>query len=361
MRLAVKYVTCRRNGNGQLRWYWQRPGHKLVRLPDSEPDRVAMALRLNAEAEDRKPPPIDPATTKGTIAWLIAEYRQHERFTSRARKTRVAYNVWLKRLERMWGEFPAGAVSRALIVDWIESIPTAGNRLLAAAVLRRLLVLAKYYGLVEVNHAEKLELSRPQRRTQFFSNEDARRWLEAAGGCARPAQMRLAFALLLYTGQRPGDCLRMPWSRYNGSHIELRQQKTHKLMAVPCHRDLKAVLDAAKAERGLSTLIVGRGLSYTSFRRFWNEIRAAAELEHLQARDLRRTTVVKLGEAGCTEIEISSITGHSLADVKSILDSVYLVRTDPMAVAAITKWENANGTESNAALESRPAKAQKSS
>ena len=55
--------------------------------------------------------------------------------------------------------------------------------------------------------------------------------------------------------------------------------------------------------------------------------------------DLRGTAVTRLALAGCTEAQVASITGHSLRDVRSILDSHYLHRDPAMAEAAIQKLE----------------------
>lgn len=353
MRVVVKYVTSRANADGTRRWYWQRPGHELVRLPASEPERVVVALRLNAEAEGRKPEPVDPATTRGTVAWLARRYRESAQFDELAKKTKVAYGVWLRRIEAQWGDIPILGIPRSVVVEWIDGIDSPGNKLLAAAVLSRLFRIAVNHDFVTANHALRLELTSPPARTDHFTVAEARSWLESAKSVSRAPQMRLAFWLLLYTGQRVADCLTMPWSRYSGARIELRQKKTRKLMAVPCHRELRAVLDAAKAERGASTLIVGGRLGYDAFNRRWRAICKAIDLPGRQARDMRRTTVIKLAEADCTIPQISAITGHSLADIKSMLDTVYLVRTDGMAEAAIEKWENADGTNPNATLELR--------
>jgi hypothetical protein len=49
--------------------------------------------------------------------------------------------------------------------------------------------------------------------------------------------------------------------------------------------------------------------------------------------DLRGTAVTRLALAGCTEAEIATITGHSLHDVRSILDADYCttIRRSPKA------------------------------
>ena len=49
--------------------------------------------------------------------------------------------------------------------------------------------------------------------------------------------------------------------------------------------------------------------------------------------------MTRLALVGCTEAQIASITGHSLSDVKSILDAHYLHRDPALAREAIHKLE----------------------
>ena len=51
-----------------------------------------------------------------------------------------------------------------------------------------------------------------------------------------------------------------------------------------------------------------------------------------------------LAEAGCSELEIGSITGHSPKTVHVILEK-YAARTRKLAKSAMSKWEKAGGTE----------------
>ena len=50
-------------------------------------------------------------------------------------------------------------------------------------------------------------------------------------------------------------------------------------------------------------------------------------------RDLRRTGATKMAEAGCTEDELRSVTGHQSRDVLSI----YVRPTKKLAAAGINK------------------------
>ena len=57
------------------------------------------------------------------------------------------------------------------------------------------------------------------------------------------AHLQLALLLALWTGQRQGDLLRLPWSAYDGSYIRLRQSKTGARVVIPVGAPLKAALD----------------------------------------------------------------------------------------------------------------------
>ena len=61
---------------------------------------------------------------------------------------------------------------------------------------------------------------------------------------------RLAFALLLYTGQRVGDVVKLKRSDIIGGGIQLVQQKTGTPLAIPIHPALERALRAGPA-RGL--------------------------------------------------------------------------------------------------------------
>jgi hypothetical protein len=62
-------------------------------------------------------------------------------------------------------------------------------------------------------------------------------------------------------------------------------------------------------------------------------------VRQLTFNDLRGTAVTRLALAECTEAEIATISGHSLRDVRSILDSSYLNRDPELAENVIKKLE----------------------
>ena len=163
---------------------------------------------------------------------------------------------------------------------------------------------------------------------------------EAAFLKSAPAHLHLPLLLALWTGQRQGDLLRLPWSAYDGTHIRLRQGKTGARVVIPVGAPLKAALDAA-SKRGpiiLTNSCGGRGHRTASGRRGASPCKKAG-IVGVTFHDLRGTAVTRLAIVGCTEAEIATITGHSLRDVRSILDAHYLHRDPALGESAIRKLE----------------------
>jgi integrase len=151
--------------------------------------------------------------------------------------------------------------------------------------------------------------------------------------------LHLPLILALWTGQRQGDLLRLPWSAYNGTDIRLRQSKTGRRVVIPVGGPLKTMLDAVP-RRSPIILLNSKGRPWTrDFRAAWWKASIKAGIKDLTFNDLRGTAVTRLALVGCTEAEILAITGHTLNDVRSILDVHYLHRDRALAREAINKLE----------------------
>ena len=146
--------------------------------------------------------------------------------------------------------------------------------------------------------------------------------------------------LALWTGQRQGDLLRLPWAAYDGTRIRLRQSKTGTPVSVKVGAPLKVALDAAP--RVCPVILVtlkGRPWTTDGFRTSWWKACAKAGISGVTFNDLRGTAVTRLAIVGCTEAEIAAITGHTLRNVRSILDANYLHRDPALADNGICKLE----------------------
>jgi integrase len=181
------------------------------------------------------------------------------------------------------------------------------------------------------------------RADKIWGYEDEARFFASVA-----ALLHLPYMLAVWTGQRQGDLLRLPWSGYNGTHIRLRQSKSAKrgkpgkLVIVRVAIPLKAALDAAaKVKQGPIILVNAEGLPWTSsaFKSAWRDALRHAGITGLTFHDLRGTFVTRAALAGSTEAEIANITGHSMHDVRSILEANYLCRDPELGESAIRKLE----------------------
>jgi integrase len=154
------------------------------------------------------------------------------------------------------------------------------------------------------------------------------------------AELGLAMMLALWTGQRQGDLLRLPWSAYDRSAIRLQQSKTGRRMTIPVGEPLRALLDRTDRRSPLM-LTNGSGKPWTpdGFRTSWRKACAKAGVSGLTFHDLRGSAVVRLALADATVPQIATFTGHSLRDVEGILDAHYLGRDVKLAEIAIMKLE----------------------
>jgi integrase len=206
-------------------------------------------------------------------------------------------------------------------------------------VLARVLSWALHRRLIDQNPCEKGgRLYRGSRAEKIWTSDDEALFLARA-----PDHLHLPLLLALWTGQRQGDLLRLAWVDYDGTHIRLTQRKSglRKVrVVIPVGAPLKAALKATpKRSPLILTNLDGKPWTPDGFRSSWRKACTAAGVSGVTFHDLRGTAVTRLALAGCTEAEIGAITGHTLRDVRSILDSHYLHRDPALAESAIRKLE----------------------
>src|SRR5262249_9754626 len=127
------------------------------------------------------------------------------------------------------------------------------------------------------------------------------------------SKARLAHALLLYTGQRRGDVIRMGRQHIRDGVLTITQEKTSVTVPVPVHPQLRAILDATPSEH-LPFLVTQRGKPFPGPRFtqwFRNHCNAAGLPKRCVPHGLRKAAGRKLAEAGCTAHEIMAILGHT--------------------------------------------------
>ena len=346
--------------------YVKRLGFAQESFGTDEAKAIRRSVELNAQVKasrgELSRAGLKPVLAPGSFKHAIALYRGHEEigiapsddWSDLAPRTRKDYGQYLDEIERIYG--------LVLVRDFTEEDardlkgrfrmrPYAGNYLLR--VLSILIGFAaarrRIFGKFDNPMARVKKFGKKQgvtARRRYWTFDDEASFIETAE--AHDPEMAIYYYLLAYTGQRPGDVRGMDEADYDGEKIQVVQDKTDMEVWIHVHVDLKTALDVhlqRRRERGRlgGTLIAdknGERFNENFAATRWNAVAKVANIDtELQRRDLRRTAVVRLAEAGCEVPLIASITGHSTSSAHQILET-YLVRTSKMAKSAIIKLES---------------------
>ncbi|MEM6438543.1 MAG: tyrosine-type recombinase/integrase [Pseudomonadota bacterium] len=325
------------------------------RFPDDYGSPAFAAAFAAAQASRSEP------KARGTVQELFDRYQRSRGragsgrgFLDLAPPTQADYAAILRRLEPEFGNMPLGALAdprvRGVFLEWRDKrAETSARRAdYEFTVLARVFAWAFDRRLILANPLERAgRVWRGSRREFIWTEAD-----EAAFMRVAPPHLRLAMVLALWTGQRQGDLLRLPWSAYDGTHIRLTQGKTGERVKIPCFTPLRAALDSAPRRSPIIlTTADGRPWTADGFRSSWRKASKRAGVDGLTFSDLRGTTVTRMRRYGCTPAEIGSITGHRNAHVTAILEAHYAATDPALAESAIAKLET--GTKSPNRLPNR--------
>ncbi len=116
----------------------------------------------------------------------------------------------------------------------------------------------------------------------------------------------------LYLGQRGQDDIAMTWRTWDGAAVEVVQQKTGKSLTIPLHPIMRDLLEAIP-QRALVifTTRTGRPWKLDHLRHEVKRVLTEIAHPHYSRHGLRKNAVNNLLEAGCSEKQVSAVTGMS--------------------------------------------------
>ncbi|AGT08328.1 tyrosine-type recombinase/integrase [Paracoccus aminophilus] len=257
-----------------------------------------------------------PPAPKRTIKGLIQKYMESERWPELAKNTRISYLRHFRYFEEVMGTIDPATLRTVHVYemrDALKETPTDANRKVGALVT--LLGHAIRIGWLDRNVAigvMQLKGRRPPRKPWPADKINAFR-------DAADAQTRLVFELLLGTGQRIGDVLRMQWGDLEDGGIALRQTKTGTVLWIPVTEALAAIL--AQTPRIGATIVAQKNGSPVSYSLAWKWIMEARKLDSVKAEawdihSLRHSAASEISALpGMTEEHVKAITGHSSSEM----------------------------------------------
>lgn len=315
MIVRLKYVQAFKDRYGRPRLYFRRPGCKRITLPaqDDPSFHEAYAAALAASEPIAK----TDRVVEGSIEAVSRSYLASSAYRQLAASTQRVYHRIIDDMVHAHGIKRVAHLQAQKVREMMEArsaTPAAANHFLRT--LRALMKHAIRQGLIQTDPTRDVDrLKEHGEGAETWSEEDIAafeaRW--AAG--TRP---RLALALMLYTGQRRSDVVRMGRQHIRGDAIEVRQQKTGARLLIPLHAEL-ADLIAIETDR-LTFLMTERGAPFTPngfYMRFAKWVTASGLPDGLSPHGLRKAAARRMAEAGCTAHQIAAVTGHkTLAEVQ---------------------------------------------
>ncbi len=226
------------------------------------------------------------------------------------------------------------------IRDEFAATPTKADKLIGT--LSTALAWAYERGMIQINHARGIDKLAPSagRADKIWTQDQIATLLAHA-----PPDLSKLVRMALLTAARLGDLLALTWEQFDGRWIEYTPAKTAKTTGVVVRLPVYELppLDALMRELGPSTGHIlttdARGIPWTipNFNARWKSALARAGLlsadRHFH--DLRGTAITGLLNAGATDAETASISGHAIGGRSTL--RAYAARTDELAISAYRK------------------------
>jgi integrase len=335
-KLRLKYVNEYADRTGKLRRYFRKNGKQLGTLPGEVGSEEFMTAYAAFLAE--KPTIATRSVHADSLAKLIIDFYGDRMFTDRKPSTRQLYRYALDPVSKEHGYRSATlmtAENAEKIIQHIgEKAPGMAN--LTLAVLRRVMQFAI---------KNKRRKDNPFQHIEAFKGGEHHSWTDGElkqfeTKWRLGTRQRLAYALLLFTGQRVGDVAKMTRGDVSEGLIRVVQEKTGTEVWIPVHPEIERALKACKVQ-GITNLIsnrFGKPLKRAALSALMRAaIKDAGLPPRCVAHGLRKAAMRRLAEADATAKQIAAVSGHKT--LKEIERYTKAADQKKLARAAIEKLQ----------------------
>ena len=319
-RWLPQWVSSYTDKNGKKRYRFRRTGYTTYYFKH-EPGSVEFAAEYKSCKDGVAAQALRPGMDRivpGSFDDLISRYYRSPDFLDPGDRTRVVYRNAIERWREM--KTPKGNRHGAAMVKDLDAKLVGGwmadmlPHKTSANMLRK-----RLSALMDFAVREGMAPTNPVKATKAFkiTSGGVHAWTEREISAYEKrhklgTKARLAFDLLLWTGQRRGDMRMMGPGNVVDGRLSLVQEKTGMLVDLPILQPLADSILASPI--GAETFLVNEwGNTFTSagignwFRNRCDE----AALPQCSAHGLRKAAARRFAEAGCTNQQIKSWTGHT--------------------------------------------------
>jgi integrase len=254
---------------------------------------------------------------------VVEDYRENKRATTNDTEKRID-----KHLRPFFGQKRARDVGTKLLKEYRRRRDGSGD---AEATINKELTWLRRAFKLGARHEPKLVLNVPyfpiidpdNVREGVLPHEKYREVRNSL-----PPYARLSFVISYHTGARKGEIrkIRVEMIDWNTSRIELQRKTTKNKTAryLPIYGDMRAEIEMAlsAADPACPFLIQHEGKQVFDFEKSWKTACKAAGIPQALYHDLRRTALTNMIEAGFSEKEAMSVSGHK---TRSVFDRYHIV------------------------------------
>ncbi|MGE4324160.1 MAG: tyrosine-type recombinase/integrase [Sphingobium sp.] len=312
-RWLPQWVSEYKDRHGKARYRFRRKGYAqylFKHAPGTEGFRQEYEACKQGIAAERIEPGVE-RHAPGSFNDLIGHYYRSPDFLDPSERTRVVYRGAIERWRVKYGK----AMVRDLQARHVENMMAEmlPHRTAANMLRKRLNALMKFairQGMAATNPVTATKPYKVDGEGFHTWTEDEIAQYEARHPVGSKA--RLALDLMLWTGQRGGDARVMGPQSVRNKRLVVKQEKTGAIVSLPILAPLARSIMAAKS--GAMVFLLSEHGKPFSRKGFGNKIRQwcdEAGLPQCSAHGLRKAAARRFAEAGCTNQQIKSWTGHA--------------------------------------------------
>lgn len=303
------YVETYLTRHGKRMWYFRVGKAKRVKLPGeygSPGFQTAYKEALSAHLSGA-------GKTKRTLAWLIEEYLRSPAWLGMAQETKKQFRYQLERMREKAGEAPIVAIRAASIAagrDARADKPSDANKYLKCSVALFRFAVDRQW--IRDNPAKGIAKIKTRGVGFHTWTEGEAQAFESCWSIG--TRERLAFDLLVYTGVRRSDVVRLGRQHTRDGEITVTTEKSRN-MGNPVEVTITILPPLAQSIKAATTgvmtyLVTTKGTAFGK-ESFGNWFRAACRAAGVpgSSHGLRKLAAVRMAENGATEAELNAVFG----------------------------------------------------
>lgn len=352
-RPRLPYLRHERNRHGNWCWYFRKDNGPRIRIKERygtpEFRKAYDAALSGAPAEE--PTPIH----NGSVAWVVDRYKKSGKFLAASENTQYFRGNFLRHMVKKVGTKPISKITKKVIQRSMEdraSTPHHANNMLVA--ISQMFEWATEAGYVKANPCAGVKpFPTPKsdgHHTWTVEEVEQYRAHHAVG-----TRARLALDLLLFTGLRRSDIIKVGKQHVRNGLLTFRTGKTGATVYIPVFPELQKSIDATKTH-DLTFLTAERGMPFKTPQAFGARFSIwcgeASLPAGCTAHGLRKAGATIAANEGASARELMAMYGWSRISMAEIYtkaaDKAKLARAAAERIANTFSPHPENGAAGNA-------------